>query len=223
LKNCKGIDKGLDHIRESILTLSEIYDQQGCDLDFQKILLTLDLSKGILEGMLMTSDLSSTAPACRANKNALASSVKDLMEEVQSMIRGLAECIPTMIPISLSEQTAERITYEQIKQNPQSAIQYVFTLLEEHLRRRTGVGPDLYGEKLINRAFGGTGCLMYGELPAEQLGVRNLMSGAYATLRGPRIHRVVEDDEHRALTIIALVDLLMQIVDEAEDKDRMTC
>ena len=57
--------------------------------------------------------------------------------------------------------------------------------------------------------------LVYGDVPAEQAGVRNLISGAYAVFRNPRMHRIIEDDENTALIIIGLIDLMMRIVDDA--------
>jgi hypothetical protein len=218
------LNTDLQRIREAVLALSRTYDQSNHHLDFQKVLSTLDRVQRSMDYVVeicspyRRGGYYKNRPRRRAAINKFKDSVLDLKREIQSTIRGLAEYIPTTMPISVSRQTVKQITYEQVCANPQSAVQYAFTLFEECLRARIGAGPELYGEKLINGAFGGNGCLTYGELPAEQLGVRNLMSGAYAVLRGPRIHRIIKDDVHRALAIIALVDLLMQVVDEAEDR-----
>jgi len=44
-----------------------------------------------------------------------------------------------------------------------------------------------------------------------------LLSGAYATFRNPRMHRLIEDNEQSIIAIITIVDLLIKIVDEAKD------
>ena len=72
---------------------------------------------------------------------------------------------------------------------------------------------------MINQAFGRDGALA-GRVPeAERLGVRNLMSGAYATFRNPRMHRVLPDDEASAMQIVILVDLLIRTLDAAQNSD----
>jgi len=218
-------------IRQQLEALAHLYAQQPHQIEFEDALVAADNMQQSLENLIET--IRDHHPRWRvflffpllrweARYSSGCKDVEDkartLQREIQAVVDGLADYVLTLMPVSLSERTAEQITYQQIKENPQSAVQYAFTLFEECLRERTGVGPELYGEKLINNAFADGGCLTYGELRAEQLGVRNLMSGAYATLRGPRIHRLIKDDEQRAFTIIALVDLLMQVVDEAEER-----
>lgn len=113
-----------------------------------------------------------------------------------------------------------QITPTLIAQSPQAAIEHAFTLFEDHLRKRLNVGASAYGEALINLAFGKDGKLFYGETTSENRGVRNLLSGAYATYRNPRKHRVVEDDKESALAIIALIELLIHIVDSSSDSEK---
>lgn len=117
-----------------------------------------------------------------------------------------------------SRLTNYRITPELIAQNPQAAIEHAFTLFEDHLRQRLAVGPEVYGEGLINLAFGQNGKLTYGVVESENKGIRNFMSGAYATFRNPRKHRIVQDNERTAFAIIALIELLIQLVDECKDQ-----
>ncbi len=113
---------------------------------------------------------------------------------------------------------SHQITPELIAQNPQAAIEHAFTLFEDHLRSRLGVGPEVYGENLINLAFGQNGKLTHGTIESENKGVRNFVSGAYATFRNPRKHRVVQDDEQTTYAIITLVELLVQLVDDSKDQ-----
>jgi uncharacterized protein (TIGR02391 family) len=115
--------------------------------------------------------------------------------------------------------TSANITPELIAQSPQAAIENAFTHFEDKLRRRIGVGPDVFGEALINRAFAPqNGALIYGAVEAEQQGVRNLVSGAYATFRNPRKHRVIQDDVAMVEHILTMVEVLMRLTDEAQDR-----
>ncbi len=113
-----------------------------------------------------------------------------------------------------------QITPTLISQSPQAAIEHAFTLFEDHLRKRLDMGASEYGETLINLALGKDGKLFYGETASENRGARNLLSGAYATYRNPRKHRIVEDDKESALAIIALIELLIHIVDSSSDREK---
>jgi uncharacterized protein (TIGR02391 family) len=118
-----------------------------------------------------------------------------------------------------SDLLAKKITPQMVEQNPQAAIEHAFTLFENNLRNRLGAGPEVRsGEDVINQAFGKNGKLTYGATESEDQGVRNLMSGAYATFRNPRKHRIVEDDKDTSLAIIALIDMLIRLTDEAKSK-----
>jgi uncharacterized membrane protein YeaQ/YmgE (transglycosylase-associated protein family) len=110
------------------------------------------------------------------------------------------------------------VTPELVFKKPQAAIEHSFTIFEDYLRQRICVGPEIYGENLINTAFGKNGCLVYGAVENENLGFRNFISGAYATLRNPRKHRVFRDDEQTALSIVSLVELLIQMVDKCKKR-----
>lgn len=75
----------------------------------------------------------------------------------------------------------------------------------------------MYGEELINGAYGKHGALIFiqnGE--NKNLHVRNLFSGAYSLFRNPRQHRIVEDDVNSAEAIINLLSLLVSIIEESE-------
>jgi hypothetical protein len=148
----------------------------------------------------------------------LALDVRAMETRIQAALDELAQYVQNSMPIAVSDEIQRQIQYDQIRQSPQGASQLAFALLEDHLRRKIGVGSEVYGEDLINAAFGRDGRLIYSRVPAEQIGVRNLLSGAYATLRNPRMHKVLEDDESTALTIVALTDLLCQLIDRAESR-----
>lgn len=111
-----------------------------------------------------------------------------------------------------------QITPELIAQNPQAAIENAFTHFEDRLRQRLCVGPEIYGDALINLAFNPqNGRLRYGAVVGEQQGLRNFVAGAYATFRNPRKHRIINDDQQNAQAIVSLVELLIRLVDEAEE------
>ena len=112
----------------------------------------------------------------------------------------------------------EQITPSLLENNPQAAIEHAFTLFEDNLRKRINAGPEVFGENLINRAFGKNGVLTYGTVANEDRGIRDLMAGAYATLRNPRKHRIVLDNQDNTISIIALVDMLILLTDEAHNK-----
>lgn len=113
---------------------------------------------------------------------------------------------------------SKHITPELIVSNPQAAIETAFTYFEDYLRNKLGVGAEVYGEELINLAFGKDGKLIYSEVDNENRGVRNFISGAYSTFRNPRKHRVIQDDEKTTLIIIDIIELLIKIVDESKDR-----
>lgn len=107
------------------------------------------------------------------------------------------------------------VSYGEISRNPQSAIQQSFTIFEDYLRSKIGADADLFGEELINKAFGKDGLLVYSNIPAEQNGVRNLVSGFYATFRNPHMHRVIKIEESQSLSIISTLYMLINIVNNS--------
>lgn len=104
--------------------------------------------------------------------------------------------------------------------NPQAAVEIAFTHFEDYLRKRVGGDPKLYGNNLIKAAYGeDEGRLTYitdGKNQAQHL--FHLMSGAYSIFRNPRHHKIIEDGEQKAQAIISVVELLMEYVDESDDR-----
>jgi len=111
-------------------------------------------------------------------------------------------------------------TYSDINTNPQPAIQQSFTIFEDYLRYKIGADASLYGEDLMNKAFGRDGVLIYSNIPAEQNGVRNLFSGFYATFRNPHMHRIIQIEENQALAIISTIYLLLDIVNNSQMRSK---
>jgi hypothetical protein len=153
----------------------------------------------------------------RLYENQLIDGLADSLHmEISQLYLRLCEMLANETLFPFWSKFPQTLTYQNVVENPQSVIQQAFTLFEEYLRRRIGVGADSYGEELINKAFGKNRLLSYSEIPAEQNGVRNLVSGAYATFRNPNMHRIIETDETSTLAIIALIYTLIDIVDKSE-------
>jgi len=220
LRALNSIIEALERIWDATLELSVLYQERNQHLNYKAVV------ESISNTRLATRQIRWTL---QRRSHGLGQSVGDtidmdvqvrsLREALDRLIQSVTDCVSVAMPISLSERVTKSITYEQIRLNPQSAIQHAFSLLEDHLRSKIGAGADVYGRHLINAAFGSHGCLRWGEMPNEREGVRNLMAGAYAVFRNPRMHRLMEDSETTALATISLVDLMIQIVDEAEYLD----
>ena len=138
------------------------------------------------------------------------------IEVIGSFANSRLETVAKISP--QSKALIERVSPELVKNNPQAAIEHAFTVFEDYLRQRIGAGPEIYGQNLINQAFGKNGILIFSSIENEDNGVRNLMAGAYATFRNPRKHRIIEDDISTALSILSLVDLMIRMIDNAQNK-----
>lgn len=149
--------------------------------------------------------------------NRLMESTEKLCYKLQRLITNISTLIENIVPVDFSHLFSN-ISYDDIKRHPQASVQSAFSHFESVLRNRIGALPELYGEALINAAYANNGMLEFGETTAEQLGTRNFISGAYATLRNPRMHRIVADDAEKALNIIFVVDMMIKIVEESKKK-----
>jgi hypothetical protein len=139
------------------------------------------------------------------------------LDVVGSLMNLFAVLSSYTITLPLSGFAGNELTNALLKRNPQAAIQYAFTVFEERLRKRLNLGPEVFGETLINIAFGNNGRLSYGATPAEQRGARNYISGAYSIFRNPNMHRISTNDTATALSIIVIIDTLIKLVDSAEE------
>ncbi len=206
------LERCLAAVCEETVALSQLYPTDSVSGSATQ---TIESARGA-QRLLETFDLhdSNWEPGGRGY-DALQDSSANLSTAIYNMVSVIGLQIQSATP--LAGQQAQLITPELVSKYPQAALQQVFTLFEHRLRERIGAGPGLFGEALINRAFADNGRLMYGATPAERNGVRSLMSGAYATFRNPRMHRILADDERIVMNIISLVDLLIWLVDQAED------
>ncbi|WP_420627472.1 TIGR02391 family protein [Candidatus Leptofilum sp.] len=147
------------------------------------------------------------------NNDALQARIAEL--DIANLVSAISDFVQNTTP--LSGLQARLVTSALVEQNAQAAIQQIFTIFEDHLRKRIGAPSNLYGKDLINQSFGKNGVLTYGATSAEKEGVRSLFFGAYATFRNPHMHRIVENDSQMVLSIISLVDMLIKITDTAQD------
>lgn len=161
----------------------------------------------------------------RKKENSSFSTLKKVVEQLEiatkNALKEIAEYTTETIPIDVSAQISSHINYHQIRKSPQSAIQLAFTVFEENLRNKLCVGSDIYGEELINQAFGKNGQLLFSQIPNEQMGFRNLISGFYATFRNSRMHRLSGDDENASLITVLFIDLLLQMVNLQEKNEKL--
>lgn len=136
----------------------------------------------------------------------------------------LPAAIISLIREDLSKERTRlspKISRETRIHNPQAAIANAFTYFENHLLERVSGNSKLYGIGLIKFAYEGEKSkLVYksgGKDYTQHL--YNLMSGTYAIFRNPRSHRILEDDEQKAQTLISLSELLIEFVDASEDRE----
>jgi uncharacterized protein (TIGR02391 family) len=99
------------------------------------------------------------------------------------------------------------------------AVVSAFKTLDKHLRDILKIEDfELYGEKLINEAFGKNGKLHLDTHDGEQSGLRNLVSGANALFRNSAAHREVRFSKSSAQAVIALVALVMRLSTSVADR-----
>ena len=197
-------------LEEEVKRLSQLFQTKDLRIAFEQVLGDIREFSRLLSQFALSEAI--YVPGV-GGKNVLLSQIANI--GIGSLVSAISDHVRNTTP--LSGRQAELITRELVRQNPQAAIQQIFTLFEDCLRQRIDAGPELYGEPLINAAFGNHGVLTYGETPAEQVGIRNLLAGAYATFRNPHMHRMIEDNEKTTLAIITIVDLLINIIGEAQN------
>ena len=104
----------------------------------------------------------------------------------------------------------------------ETAIFSAYKLVEEEVRSKAGLDVSFYGDTLITEALHPTKgklSIPFCKLPNEQEGVYNLFKGSIAFFKNPSSHRKVNyDDRLNAIKMIALADLLLQILSTALHK-----
>jgi uncharacterized protein (TIGR02391 family) len=92
--------------------------------------------------------------------------------------------------------------------------------VEVRVRKLGGFGDDVYGNDLMNKAFGPGGPLTDPTaVKGEQEATRALFVGAYGVLRNPAGHREIDyADISEAAEAVQTASLLMRILDRVEDR-----
>ena len=92
-------------------------------------------------------------------------------------------------------------------------------VLEDRLRAMGKAGSDLEGVRLVDALLTpGKGRLMFSRHTGEQDGVRMLYRGAMQFIRNPPMHKLIEYPEDTARLFIRLIDSLLQLLSEAEQR-----
>ena len=209
------IENHVQAIKEQVILIADSTDCHDQHLSKNLVLEAID---NLISLKMWTSSHETWADRVIAIDNALMEKADDLRNSIIRFLSQVKIALQGNIPISFQKLESGKLSLDDIRKNPQASIQHAFTLLETQVRNKINANSDLFGEALINAAFGNNGCLTYGETPAEQLGVRNFISGAYATFRNPRMHREIKDNEHEVLQLLAMIDLIMVIVEKATVK-----
>jgi uncharacterized protein (TIGR02391 family) len=115
-------------------------------------------------------------------------------------------------PAALYDAIVDLLDHE----NTDEAVVTAFKFLDNHIQKLTGMSyHQMYGEELINSAFAPkSGALQIGTDPNEQVGLRNLFSGANAVFRNPAAHRFVKNNLFFTTCIIAMVSAMAEIASQ---------
>jgi len=94
--------------------------------------------------------------------------------------------------------------------------------IEVRVRKLSGLGREIVGVDLMNKAFGPSGHLTDKSLvKGEREGIRSLFAGAYATFRNPAGHHDVEyEDVVEAAEVVQTASLLMRMLDRVERRQK---
>lgn len=98
------------------------------------------------------------------------------------------------------------------------ALRAAMIVLEARLRASTRAGLETVGVDLATKAFERSQPLNFGQTSAEKDGLLNLFRSVFLLFRNPIAHRFVQQDRQRALHVLALVDLLLDLVAEANTR-----
>ena len=99
-----------------------------------------------------------------------------------------------------------------------SAVMQAFKAIEIMTREKIGATPDVFGERLLKKAFNpDDGILTDRKLPkSEQNALLNYITGAFSFYRNSSSHRDVELDFVTTFDRIAVASDLLKIIEDAE-------
>ena len=132
-------------------------------------------------------------------------------------VRGIPVAAPPMHswrPHPLIESEARPLF---LIRKPDQAVFAALKRVEVRVRQLTGLGEDLYGVDLMNKAFGAGGPLADPPTGGKHNdGPRSLFAGAMGVFRNPAGHREVAYDEAEAVEAVALASALMRHLDRVQ-------
>jgi len=136
----------------------------------------------------------------------------------------LPAAITSLVHDDLSREHArlsKKVSREIRILNPQAAVQNAFMHFEDHLLKRLSGDSKLYSKRLIKAAYEGENSKLVFRSDSKDYteDLFHLMSGAYAIFRNPRQHKIIEDDEQKAQALISLAELLIEFVDDSEERE----
>lgn len=104
------------------------------------------------------------------------------------------------------------------KEDVEDIVTSGFRILEERIRAKIGANASIHGVDLLNEAFNpNNGKLVFGKTKPEQEGLFHLFRGSFLLFRNPVSHRFVEEyTEFEVFEIVALVNLLLNILDKSQ-------
>ena len=103
---------------------------------------------------------------------------------------------------------------------PEQGVFASMKAIEVRVRKLAGLGDEVIGVDLMNKALGPGGPLTdVSAAKGEQDGTRMMFAGAYAVLRNPAGHRQVDyADLSEAAEAVQTASLLMRVLDRVEDR-----
>lgn len=118
----------------------------------------------------------------------------------------------------------EKVHDDYLAGDYESAIFKAFKLLEETVRSKAKLPPEVFGANLMSKAFNpNTGLLKHpdAQTSAEEEGFHLVMRGAIMWFKNPSSHRtVIYDDSVKAAQVLGLADLLLDMVDQCQFRSK---
>lgn len=135
-------------------------------------------------------------------------------KQAKSLGEAIGESKVITIPTDLDKDLEENCN----NKNYRDTIANAFPLIEDRLRKKVGVGREIFGSDLVDYAFGPkNGKLILGVTEAEREGTYFLFKGAFLYLRNPSNHTMeAKDSRNAAIKIMHTADHLLKLIDKAQ-------
>lgn len=146
--------------------------------------------------------------------------VSDSVLVATEPLRGIPVSAGFLRPSRLHPLIESQARPQFLINRPDQAIFAAMKAVEVRTRKQAGLGDELVGTDLMNKAFGTGGPLTDpSAIPGEQKGTHFLFAGAMAVLRNPAGHRELDyGDLSEAAEAVQFASLLMRILDRVEDR-----